>query len=244
VNNYKLIIQYDGSGYAGWQIQNNAPTLQQKIVDAIEIITREKINLIGSGRTDTGVHAWGQVANFKVEKEINPDSFIYSLNSILPYDIAVKKVETVSESFNARFDAKSRTYIYFFSKNKSPFFKNYSWNNRQLFQIDFKRLNEVSKVLNGIHDFTSLSRKNSTTENKICTISNIWWHKGNELSSFYISADRFLHGMVRTIIGTILYIVKNNLDENHLLEIIGRKDREEAKESVPSKGLFLFKVRY
>lgn len=238
------MIQYDGSNYAGWQIQNNAPTIQQKIVDAIEVIIKEKVNLIGSGRTDAGVHAWRQTANFKTDKEIEIDSFKYSLNSVLPADIAIKKIETVEESFHARFDAKNRSYLYLFTREKSPFYKNYTWSNRNLFEYDFSKLNDLSNALIGKHDFTSYSRKNSEIENKNCTIREIYWRKGNELSYFYISADRFLHGMVRTIIGTILYAVKNGFDKNYLMEVLDKKDREAAEESVPPKGLFLFKVRY
>lgn len=117
MNNYKLVIQYDGTEYSGWQIQKNQNTIQQKISDSIEIILKEKVNLIGSGRTDTGVHALGQVANFKTEQNIDVAKFIYSLNSILPNDIAVLKIEQVSEDFHARFDAKKKNL--YLSDNKA-----------------------------------------------------------------------------------------------------------------------------
>src|SRR3989339_1942505 len=161
MNNYKLIIQYDGTNYAGWQIQSNAATVQQKIVDAIEVILKEKINLIGSGRTDTGVHALGQVANFRTENELDLYKFRYSLNSILPNDISVLKMESVNESFHARFDAKNRSYIYLFCDHKSPFYNNYSYYFPSLSKLDFDYLNRISKTLLGIHDFTSYSRKNT-----------------------------------------------------------------------------------
>jgi tRNA pseudouridine38-40 synthase len=244
MNNYKLIIQYDGTEYAGWQIQNNAVTIQQKITDAIEIIAKEKVNLIGSGRTDTGVHAWGQTANFRIEQELNLYQFQYSLNSVLPKDISVKLINKVDESFHSRFDAKSRSYIYLFTSKKSPFFFNYSYYLPAITEIDFVQLNDLSKALIGKHDFTSYSRKNVDLEDKNCNISNIWWRKGKDVSTFYITADRFLHGMVRTIIGTLLFAEKNKLDQEHLIEVINKKNREDAAESVPAKGLFLFKVRY
>ena len=122
MNNYKLIIQYDGTNYSGWQFQNNSISIQQVVSESIEKIINEKINLIGSGRTDAGVHAFGQVANFLTSKELNISSFLYSLNSVLPKDIAIKRIELVDEKFHSRFDAKKRTYIYLFSKNKSPFY--------------------------------------------------------------------------------------------------------------------------
>ncbi len=244
MNNYKLIIQYDGTEYAGWQKQNGVATVQEKITTAIERITKEKVNLIGSGRTDTGVHAWGQAANFRTEKEINLFQFQYSLNSILPDDISVRASEKVDENFHARFDAKKRSYIYMFTKTKSPFYQKYSYHNHTVFEHDFEYLNRLSKVLVGEHDFTSLSRKNSDTENKVCNIYEIYWRKGNEVATFYITADRFLRGMVRAAVGTLLEAAKERKDENYLFNLLQKQNREEAGESLPAKGLFLYKVRY
>lgn len=242
--NYKLTIQYDGTNYAGWQMQINALSIQQVVSNAIEKILNEKINLIGSGRTDAGVHAFGQVANFRTEKILNEKSFLYSLNSILPFDIAIKKIELVDENFHSRFDAKKRTYIYTFIKSKSPFYYLYSYNYKPLFEYDIHKLNEISKIILGEHDFSSFCKKSSEVQNKICNVSEIGWYRSNDFIFFLISADRFLHGMVRTIIGTLIDIAKNNYDEDKLKFIIEMKDREIANESVPAKGLFLFKVRY
>ncbi len=127
MNNYKLTIQYDGTNYAGWQFQQNAETVQQKISDAIKIILKDEINLIGSGRTDAGVHAWGQIANFQTFHDLDTFKFNYSLNSILPKDISIIKIEKKEEDFHARFDAVKRSYFYLFSKYKSPFFDRYSY---------------------------------------------------------------------------------------------------------------------
>jgi len=244
LNNYKLLIQYDGTDYSGWQIQSNAPTVQQKIVEAVEVITRKKVNLIGSGRTDSGVHAFGQVANFRIESELDTYKFRYSLNAILPDDISVLKIEKAEESFHSRFDAKKRSYIYLFSYNKSPFYKKYSYHYFPITKLDFVNLNKISKSLIGEHDFTSFSKKNTEVEDKICNISEILWHKGKEFSVVYITSNRFLHGMVRTMVGTILYAAENNLKEDYLINILDSHDREAAKESVPAKGLFLYKVKY
>lgn len=244
MNNYKLIIQYDGTNYAGWQIQSNAVSVQQKITDAIEIIIKEKVNLIGSGRTDSGVHALGQAANFRTEKDIDAYKFLYSLNSILPNDISVTEMNEVSEDFHSRFDAKSRSYIYLFSHRKSPFFEKYSYLYPPITKLDLKILNKLSSSLLGEHDFTSFSRKNSEIKDKTCYVNEIHWRQNNERTVFYITANRFLHGMVRTIVGTILFAAENNLNEEYLLKLSELKDRTEAEESVPAKGLFLFKVRY
>jgi tRNA pseudouridine38-40 synthase len=244
LNNYKLIVQYKGTNYAGWQIQNNAVTVQQKIVEAIEVIIKERVNLIGSGRTDAGVHAFGQVANFRTENVLDVGKFKYSLNAVLPNDIAVNKIEQVEESFHARFDAKSRSYVYLFSNQKSPFFKSVSWDYPLLSKLNFEVLNHLSAALLAEHDFTSLSKKNLEQENKKCTVTEIRWRKGKELSIFYITANRFLHGMVRTIVGTLLYAAQNNLQKDYLVQLLDKRDREEAEMSVPPKGLFLYKVRY
>lgn len=244
MNNYKLTIEYDGSNYAGWQIQKNADTVQQRIIDAVEVVLKEKINLIGSGRTDAGVHALGQVANFRTTKVIDTKKFQYSLNAILPKDISIKFIEEVGESFHARFDARSRSYIYLFSHCKSPFFEKYSLLMPSVNKFSTGILNEKSKYLLGVHDFTSLSKKNVEIEDKKCNIMEINWRRTRDKTIFYITANRFLHGMVRTILGTIIYAAENNLDQNYFMELLGKKDREEAEESVPAKGLFLYKVRY
>jgi len=244
MKNYKLIIQYDGTAYAGWQKQNNVPTIQEKVINAIERITKEKVNLIGSGRTDTGVHAWGQTANFRSEKELNTEKFIYSLNSVLPGDISIRSIELVDENFHARFDAKKRSYIYLFSKNKSPFYQKYSYHNHTVFDLDFGYLNKLSKTFLGEHDFTSLSRRNSDTENKLCNVYEIHWRKCSDIAFFYITADRFLRGMVRATVGTILEAAIEKKDECFLIDLLNKQNRVEAGESLPAHGLFLFKVRY
>jgi tRNA pseudouridine38-40 synthase len=241
LRNYKLIVQYDGTNYAGWQIQENAITVQEKIKDATEILTKEKVNLIGSGRTDTGVHALGQVANFKVQNEVDIFRFKHSLNAILPKDISIKHIERTSESFHSRFDAKKRSYIYIISKIKSPFYYPYSWYYHE--PIDILKLRELSAMLKGKFDFTSFSRKNTEIENKVCEIFQITWRETKELIIFYIEADRFLHGMVRTIIGTILRLHREESGRK-LQEILELKDRETAGEAVPAQGLFLYKVKY
>lgn len=244
MNNYLLHIQYDGTNYAGWQIQSNAMTVQQKIIDAIEILLKEKVNLIGSGRTDTGVHAFGQTANFRTEKNIDLYKFQHSLNGILPSDISIKKIEKVHETFHARFDAKSRCYIYLFTHIKSPFLERYSYLYPPIMKLDIDNLNNLSKVFLGEHDFTSFSKVNSEVKNKICFVNEIRWRRSKEFTLFYISANRFLYGMVRALVGTLLYAVEKKYDESFLLDIMEKKNRSFAKESVPAKGLFLYKVRY
>lgn len=244
MSNYKLTIQYAGTNYSGWQIQSNAPSVQERIIDAIELLLKERVNLIGSGRTDAGVHALGQIANFRTGKVIDEMKFVYSLNAILPEDISVRSISKVDESFHARFDAKSRAYIYQISEFKSPFYKDYTYFYPQISKYDLKVLNDLCSAFLGEHDFTSYSKKNPEIANKICKVKEIGWRKSGELYIFYIRADRFLHGMVRTILGTILYAAERNLGADYINEVFSKSDREAAEMSAPAKGLFLFKVRY
>jgi len=242
LKNYKLIIQYDGTNYSGWQIQKNSISIQQKITEAIETLIKDKINLIGSGRTDSGVHAIGQAANFRTENEIDIYRFKHSLNSMLPSDIVVSKMEEVDSEFHARFDAKKRTYLYLITQSRSPFYKNYSYFYPR--KIDIEKLNSLGKIFLGEKDFTSFSRKNSEIENKNCDVYKAFWRKKGELILFSIQASRYLHGMVRTIVGTLLNAQDQNNPENFILEIFNSQNREEAFEAVPAKGLFLYKVEY
>jgi len=242
MNNYKLLIQYDGTNYAGWQYQTNAVTIQQKIVEALKTLIMEDVNLIGSGRTDAGVHAFGQVANFKTQQEIDLYKFKYSLNSILPRDISILDIKEVHQEFHSRFDAKKRSYLYFISKNKSPFYDRFSYFYHGLLNRDV--LNSLSSNFIGEHDYTSFCKKNSETENKICKVVTAHWKETKGLIFFLIEADRFLHGMVRTIVGTVLHSFKNNLDESYIVNVLKSQNRESTGESVPAKGLFLFKVKY
>jgi len=242
LKNYKLIIQYDGTNYSGWQIQKNAETIQHKITEAVEVILKQKINLIGSGRTDSGVHALGQTANFRTEAEIDIYKFKHSLNSILPSDILVSSIEEVESEFHARFDAKKRTYIYLITQTRSPFYKNYSYFYPR--KIDIEKLNLLSNLFLGEKDFTSFSKKNDEIDNKNCIVYKIFWREKGEIIMFSIQASRYLHGMVRTIIGTLLNAQEQQDPETFISEIFNLQDREEAFESVPAKGLFLYKVEY
>ncbi len=242
INNYRMLVQYDGTDYAGWQFQSNAITIQQKIVEAIKTLVNEDINLIASGRTDAGVHAIGQVANFITHAELDLFKFKYSLNSILPRDISILDIHKTDSEFHSRFDARKRSYLYIITRNKSPFYDRYSYS--YFGELNCQRLNLISQCLLGEHDFTSFCKRNTETENKVCNIYNIYWKETRGLIFLLIEADRFLHGMVRTIVGTVLHSFKNNFDDSYIIDILKARDRETAGESAPAKGLFLYKVKY
>jgi tRNA pseudouridine38-40 synthase len=242
LKNYKLLIQYDGTDYAGWQSQSNAVSVQHVITGAIELILNSKITLTGSGRTDSGVHALGQTANFRFDGDLDFYKFKYQLNSILPADIAIRNIEEVSVDFHSRFDARKRSYLYLISRDKSPFLKKYSWFiNRDL---DVDRFNQLGRLFLGRKDFTAFCKSSSETQNKICEIYSISWRRIKAGVVFYIEADRFLHGMVRTIIGTLIRGADNPFPEDYINDIFRKNRRAEAGESVPALGLFLYKVKY
>jgi tRNA pseudouridine38-40 synthase len=242
LKNYKLIIQYDGTNYSGWQIQKNAISIQQRVTDAINSLLKIEISLIGSGRTDSGVHAIGQVANFRSENEIDIYRFKYSLNCILPDDISIINMEETHEDFHARFDAQKRAYIYLINQTKSPFYKNYSY--FYPIKINLETLNQLSRMFIGEKDFTSFSKKNDEIENKNCNIFEMRWSRRGSIIMFYIKANRYLHGMVRAITGTLLKVQELENGEKLLMDIFNSQDRQMAYDAVPSKGLFLYKVEY
>ncbi len=242
MNNYLLSIQYDGTNYSGWQYQKNSRSIQGEVEKAINRILRKNVTIIGAGRTDAGVHAFDQKANFKIEETLNLFEFKYSLNSVLPSDIVIKDITLVSEEFHARFDAKKRTYIYLILNHKSPFYFNYSYFYHT--NIDLNYLNDISKVIVGEKDFSAFCKKNFEVNNKVCSVINAHWYKRKELIIFKISANRYLRGMVRAIVGTLLNAEKNKLSIVDIEEIIKKQNREFAGENVPAKGLFLYKVEY
>jgi len=240
--NYKITIQYDGTRYAGWQIQENAITIQEVISKSVKQILQEEIILIGAGRTDAGVHALGQVANFEMSRELDLFKFKYSLNSVLPDDISITNIEPVDEKFHARFSAKKRSYLYLISNQKSPFFERYSYTLYSEFNQD--KLNELSSTLVGIQDFTSFCKTNTDVQNKICEVYEAKWRRQKNFFIFYIEANRFLYGMVRAIVGSLLKAHSSEEGINYFKYIFSMKDRSAAADAVPAKGLFLYKVKY
>lgn len=240
--NYKLTIQYDGTDYAGWQIQENALSIQEVISKSIKQILQEDINLIGAGRTDAGVHALGQVANFKVSHQLDLSKFKYSLNAVLPKDISITTIEPTDESFHSRFSAKKRSYIYLISNQKSPFFDRYSYT--YFSDLNTEKLSQLSSALIGEMDFSSFSKINTEVQNKICEVYEVSWRRQKNLVIFYIEANRFLYGMVRAIVGSLLKAYSYEDGINYLKNILNQKDRSAAADAVPAKGLFLYKVKY
>lgn len=241
---YFIFISYKGTSYHGWQIQPNSITVQKILDEALSVMLNEKISTIGAGRTDTGVHALIFCAHF----ESNSTDFaiakklIYRLNSYLPKDISVNSIRKVLPDANARFSAISRTYIYYISKNKDPFFESSSWHLHG--EINTNRMNEAGRILFNHSDFTSFSKLHSDTKTNLCKIFEVSWiEQGNRLV-FTIKADRFLRNMVRAIVGTMVEVGTGKLSLNEFEDIILAKDRCRAGKSAPAKGLFLVDIEY
>jgi tRNA pseudouridine38-40 synthase len=246
MRNIKLLIEYDGTNYKGWQIQKNAPSIQEEIVKAIYKITGESIDLNGSGRTDAGVHARGQVANFVTSSNIREDRFADALNSVLPEDIVIKRSEEVSLDFHARFSAKGKKYSYTLYNSKYPpaIGRNYVYHVRYCDKLDIEKMVEGSRYFIGTHDFAGFMSAGSNVKDTVRTIYSIDFHnEGSKIRIEYIG-NGFLYNMVRIITGTLLYCGLSRIDVTKLDEIILSKDRVKAGITIPAKGLCLEEVYY
>jgi tRNA pseudouridine38-40 synthase len=241
---YFIYISYKGTSYHGWQLQPNAVTVQKILDDALSVVLNEKISTIGAGRTDTGVHALVFCAHFD---SITPDlettkKVIFRLNCYLPEDISVISIKRVIPDANARYSAISRTYKYYISRTKDPFFSNSSWYLHS--DIDILKMNEACNILITKNDFTSFSKLHSGAKTNICKIFYAKWEEQKNTLIFTIKADRFLRNMVRAIVGTMVEIGSGKMDLEKFDEVILAKDRCKAGKSVPAKGLFLTEIEY
>lgn len=244
--NLKLTITYNGTNYYGWQKQKLTPTVQQTTEDAFKTVFSliENVNLTGSGRTDRGVHAIGQVANIKLpENKFDKNNFLYKINSVLPLDIRITSCEIVSTDFNARFDAKKREYRYFIlcDKAKLPFYNQFAY--YYSYDIGFRLVTKCLKYFKGTHDFTSFSNSDKKI-NPVRKVYRFNFKKKNDLIMFRIVANSFLQGMVRNIIGTILDINKNKQNPEIIKEIFCLRNNKYSGDKASAKGLFLYKVYY
>ncbi len=240
---YFITFSYDGTAYHGWQIQPHSLSVQEELQKAMSILLRQPMEVVGAGRTDTGVHARKMVAHFDYDEEVDCPQLVYKLNKLLPRDIAVQQVEPVAEDMHARFSAKSRTYHYFVHMGKNPFLRSYSW---QVYgNIDFELMNQAASVLMEYKDFTSFSKVNTDTKTNDCTITEAHWDRvGEDQWCFTITANRFLRNMVRAIVGTLMEVGRGRMTIEQLRRVIDAKDRCCAGDSVPGNALFLVQVKY
>lgn len=240
---YFITLTYNGTNYCGWQRQPNGIAVQEELEKALSTIMRTPIELTGAGRTDAGVHALNMVAHFDVAKPINDyKKLINNLNSLLPYDIAVKNVEKVTDEAHARFDALSRKYEYHIITNKNPFLKEQAC--RIHFPLDIELMNKAAKVLFEYKDFTSFSKLHTDVKTNNCTIMEAYWERRGEELVFTIKANRFLRNMVRAIVGTLMEVGRERLTTEGFRQVIEAKNRCSAGHSVPACGLYFIEAEY
>lgn len=241
---YFIFISYKGTNFHGWQIQPSSVTVQKILDDAISVVLSEEISTIGAGRTDAGVHALVFCAHFdSISSDLSiSKNLIFRLNRFLPKDISVNSIMKVLPDAHARFSALSRTYNYYITRIKDPFFDNSSWFIHG--EIDINYMNDACKLLFIHSDFTSFSRLHSNAKTNICKIYSAEWNEANNHLIFTIKADRFLRNMVRAIVGTMVDIGFGKLNYRDFEEIILAMDRCKAGKSAPAKGLFLENIEY
>lgn len=241
---YFIFISYKGTLYHGWQVQPNSVTVQKILDEALSVILGEQIETTGAGRTDTGVHALVFCAHFDsmFDNLDTRKNFIYKLNRYLPSDISVTAIRKVRNEANARFSALSRTYTYYISREKDPFFEESSWHLHG--DINVGAMNKAAEILFTHTDFTSFSRLHTNVKTNNCRIFSARWGKKGSQLVFTIKADRFLRNMVRAIVGTMIEIGFGRLSLEEFDAIIGAKDRGQAGKSAPAKGLFLTDIEY
>jgi len=243
--NIKLVVAYDGTGYFGWQRQPNQPTIQGTIEERIALMVGKPVSLIASGRTDSGVHALNQVANFRVSTPLTPSVLSRGLNALLPESIIIKEAEYAPLSFHARYDAKSKVYEYriYNERLRSPFLRRYAWHVPRF--LDVKAMEDCLEIITGIHDFSSFC---SAIDGKIDSVRHIIQAElnlqGGSMLSFYFEANGFLRHMVRNIIGAVAKVGLGEISVACFREILESKGEQHAQAKAPPWGLYLKEVRY
>ena len=242
--NFKLDISYDGTNFFGWQIQKNDRTVQGDITDALSKIFKVKnINLIGSGRTDSGVHAKHQIANFQFDTNLKPQNIKNAINSYLRKDVHINSCDYTSDDFNSRFNACSREYIYVISNIYNPLERNQSWCIQDCnYRID--KLNDIAAIVLGQHDFSTFCKQTSLKENNDCKIFYSKWKTNDNKLYYNIRSNRFLHHMVRYLVGTMIDILDKKKHVSVFQELIDNKEICNSIIKAPAQGLYLNKINY
>ncbi|GAB1448126.1 tRNA pseudouridine(38-40) synthase TruA [Bacteroidota bacterium] len=241
---YFIELAYNGKNYHGWQIQDNAHSVQEELQNRMKILLKDDYELVGCGRTDTGVHASQFFAHFDIEQQLsNTERFVYQLNALLPDDISIYKVFEVEPDLHARFSAMEREYEYLISTRPTPFLNELSWT---WFRVpDIEKMNEAAALLLTHSDFECFSKVHTQVNTFICEVRKAEWKwKEEGLLSFTISADRFLRNMVRAIVGTLMEVGQGKMDLADFKKVLESKNRSAAGQSVPARGLYLRRISY
>lgn len=239
---YFIELSYNGTSFHGWQIQPNATSVQQTVENALSLILRETISIVGAGRTDAGVHAKYIVAHFNTKTKFEANNLVYKLNSFLPESIAIQNIFRVKPEAHARFDATARAYEYRIITQKNPFETNSAYLLKTTLNVE--AMNAAAKKMLNYTNFKCFSKSKTDVKTYNCEIFYAYWEQVDHVLIFHISANRFLRNMVRAIVGTLLEIGSGKLPIEAIDKIIASENRSEAGYSVPAKGLYLTKVIY
>lgn len=244
MRNIKLTIEYDGKEFHGWQKQPNKLNIQGTIEKVLEEITGEKIELYASGRTDAGVHSFGQVANFKTNSKIPIDKIPIAINSRIKKSIVIKKAEEVEESFHSRYNCKRKTYYYIINNSRegSAIYRNLSYHFP--IPLDIEKMKEGAKYLEGEHDFKAFKASGTSSKSSVRTIYQADILKENDNVVISLTGNGFLYNMVRIIAGTLVEVGIGKIEPKEIQEILASKDRQKAGKTLPPYGLFLMNVEY
>lgn len=240
---YFIELSYKGTAYCGWQRQPNAPSVQETIEKSLSTLLREPIDIVGAGRTDTGVHASYYVAHFdsSIDVDLRPD-FKYHLNCHLPDDITIRNIRHVADEAHARFDAREREYKYYILIEKNSFNRELTWQYRS--DLDEVQMNIAADMLLHHSDFATFSKLGSNNKTTTCKVFHASWERDGKSLTFTIRADRFLRNMVRSIVGTLVDVGRGKLSAEQFRTILESGDRAQASASAPAQGLFLTNVTY
>lgn len=242
MRNIKLVLEYDGTNFHGWQYQPDLRTVQGEIQTTLKTIFRSDMNVIGAGRTDTGVHARGQVANFLIEHAMPVNTITAALNGNLPRDIRIISAKEVAENFHARYDAIKRHYSYTITRQEKALNRFYVWCHKS--ELNVEKMQQASEYLLGEHDFKAFCHADESANHYRCFVEKVVWEQKQELLILNIIANRFLHNMVRIIVGTMINVGRGYTAVEQLTQILKSRDRKKAGPTVPAKGLCLEKVYY
>ncbi|MBN1755719.1 tRNA pseudouridine(38-40) synthase TruA [bacterium] len=240
--NLKLTIEYDGAAYQGWQKQPHHRTVQGIIEEKLSLLMGTQLRLTGASRTDAGVHAQGQVANFLTERRTSPINLMQRLNAFLPEDIAIRNAEYVKEDFNARFSALSKLYRYSINLTKFPLLRDYSWYLK--WKIDYDLLPLLAQKMTGSHDMGGFAKNIREKENRNCSIYRSIWILEQDSVVYEIEGDRFLHGLVRGLVGAMIEVARGKISPEQFEETLYTGERKVHFGFAPPQGLTLVKVNY
>ncbi len=242
MRNIKITIEYDGTNFVGWQYQTNGRSVQEVIEKAVASLLQEEVRITGGGRTDAGVHAKGQVANFFIKSRMEVGEILRGINSLLPFEVVVHSMEEVSPDFHARYSAIERSYRYVILRTRSALERHFGW--QILYPLNIDDMQRCALSIVGEHDFRSFCKSEANVEHYRCIVRESYWRESDNRLYYYVSANRFLRGMVRALVGTMVDVGRAYTMEDDFQRILEAKDRRLAGMAAPAKGLFLENIIY